>query len=152
MNHSTLFEQVKKKGRIISPWVDQLGDIISLSSWSMERLPEYIWLGLILDSKGRTDGISTCFSMLREIISSFPELSSARISEILDLKEDAQLEIYRIVSKYVDTEILSPLTLVIDESVSKPFFRCFYSPVLSVDNATLFSITQGCMSTNTVRC
>ena len=133
MNHSTLFEQVKKKGRIISPWVDQLGDIISLSSWSLERLPEYIWLGLILNSKGRTDGISICFSMLREIIRSFPELSSARISGILDMKEDAQVEIYRIVSKYVDAEILSPLTLVIDEKISMPFFRRFYSPILSVD-------------------
>jgi len=49
MKKTTLSELARRKGKLISPWVDQLGDVLTLTSWSLERLPEYIWMALILE-------------------------------------------------------------------------------------------------------
>ena len=32
---------------------DELGQALNLSSWSREKLPDYIWLALIIDRLGR---------------------------------------------------------------------------------------------------
>ena len=82
LDHSTLSEQVKKKGIFVSPLMDKLGDAISLSSWSAERLPEYIWLALILDENGRTEGMANCIAILREIMVYCPEIVDAKMSTI----------------------------------------------------------------------
>lgn len=48
VNHSTLEQHKFKKGKFITPFNDALGDKLQLSSWGSERLPEYLWIGLIL--------------------------------------------------------------------------------------------------------
>lgn len=136
MNHSTLSEQVvkKKKGLIVSPWMDQLRDTISLTSWSLERLPEYIWLALILEnSPNRIDGISKCIAVFREITVLCPEIASAKMSTILNSCESTQKTIYEIIQKHIEKNVLYPLTLVVDEGVSQTFFRFFNIPMLSVE-------------------
>lgn len=138
MNRSTLLEQVvkRKKGVIVSPLVDTLGNIISLSSWGVERLPEYIWLALILEEKGRADGIKICVEILREIIAFCPNMSDVKMSSILESSASIQETIFEIVCKHVKKDILSPLSLVIDETVSRHFFRNFYLPLNSVQKRT----------------
>ena len=136
MERSKLSEQVvkRKKGLIVSPWMNQLRDIILLNSWSLERLPEYIWLAFILEENNRVDGISKCIAILREIIAFCPEISNAKMSHILQSDESTQKIIFKIIGKHIDKKLLSPLTLVIDEDVSKSFFRFFNLPILSVEN------------------
>lgn len=68
MRNSKLSELAKRKGKLLSPWVDHLGDKLALSSWSLERLPEYIWMALILDGKGRTDGIDCCIRIIKRYV------------------------------------------------------------------------------------
>ena len=132
LDHSTLSEQVKKKGIFVSPLMDKLGDAISLSSWSAERLPEYIWLALILDENGRTEGMAKCIAILREIMVYCPEIIDAKMSTILKTSKTTQETIFEIIGKHVDKMILSPLTLVVDEKISQSFFCFFYSPLFSV--------------------
>lgn len=134
MEHSTLSEQIRKKGLIISPWMDRLGDRLTLNSWSIERLPEYIWLALILDEcNDRISGIKKCTALLRNIIALCPEVTSAKMSTILDLDEETQRKIYEIIGQNINSCVLSSLTLIIDEEISQPFFKAFFSPDLTID-------------------
>lgn len=42
-----------EKGKFITLWSDMLGDIGVMQNWALERLPEYIWIGLIFEEYGR---------------------------------------------------------------------------------------------------
>ncbi len=49
MEHSKLEKHKFEKGKFITPWNDMLGDIGVMQNWALERLPEYIWIGLIFE-------------------------------------------------------------------------------------------------------
>ena len=45
-NSSSLHKHKIKKGVLVTPINDALGSSLKLSSWTKERMPEYLWLGL----------------------------------------------------------------------------------------------------------
>jgi len=134
MSSSSLSEQVvdRKKGRIISPLVSGLEDILKLNSWSFERAPEYLWLALILEKYGRNVGLNHCYKIIDYIIKTFPDIHSVRMSAILNSNEALQVQIFEKVKNIVGVEVLSPLTAVIDNELSKSFYNEFYIPGCSL--------------------
>lgn len=146
MNPSTLSEQVvdRKKGRIISPLIDGFGDVIILNSWSKERVPEYIWFALILDACGRETGLQYCCNIVEYIAKSFPDINSSKMSSVIKSDNTVQQQIYIKILSLVNTEVLSPLTAVIDREMSTPFFESFYCPSYPLENRIqkLESITK----------
>ena len=51
MKHSTISDHEYNGNELIPPFMKgELGKVISLHSWSTERLPEYVWIGLLRDS------------------------------------------------------------------------------------------------------
>ncbi|MEM5769154.1 MAG: hypothetical protein AAGU32_12815 [Bacillota bacterium] len=136
MNPSTLSEQVvdRKKGRIISPLIDGLENVITLNSWSLERVPEYIWFALILDAYGRETGLQYCCNIVEYIVKSFPDIHSSKMSSVIKSSNTVQQQIYNKILSLVNTEVLSPLTAVIDREMSAPFFESFYCPLYPLEN------------------
>ncbi|MEG1940791.1 MAG: DUF5677 domain-containing protein [Eubacterium sp.] len=134
MKPSSLSDQVvyRKKGRIVSPLVDELEDVLKLNSWSLERVPEYLWLALILDKYGRTQGLQYCSDIIRFITKNFPEINSAKISDILHADTAVQIKIFEKINTLIDPKVLSPLTVVIDNSMSKTFYNQFYIAAYSM--------------------
>ncbi|GBF44577.1 hypothetical protein LPTSP2_38800 [Leptospira ellinghausenii] len=102
----------KKKGTIITPLNDALGEKLQLSSWSRERIPEYLWLGLILLKYDRKDALDKASSVLFEISKNVKSLVYPKLSKILSLSFDDQLIVYEIINKLVGQDFLSPLTLL----------------------------------------
>lgn len=146
MNPSTLSEQVvnRKKGRIISPLIDGLESIITLNSWSLERVPEYIWFALILDAYGRNIGLKYCCNIVEYIATSFPTIHSLKMSSVIKSGNTVQQQIYNKILSVVNAEVLSPLTAVIDGEMSNSFFEAFYCPSYPLENRIqkLESITK----------
>ena len=136
MKPSSLSEQIvyKKKGRIVSPLVDGLGDLIKLTSWSLERVPEYLWLSLILEEYGRTSGLQICSNILAFISKEFQQVKSAKISDIIHVDESVQNKIYEHIKNYISADVLAPLTVVIDNNSSKEFYKHFYVPGYSLSD------------------
>lgn len=66
-NVSGISDHKKRKGALVTPFNAALGDTIKLSPWAKERMPEYLWLGLILLHYGRTTGIEKAGNILSEI-------------------------------------------------------------------------------------
>lgn len=128
MKNTTLSELKNRKGKLLSPWVDQLGDVLSLTSWSVDRLPEYIWMALILEDLGRVNGISCCIRIFNKMRLWNPEYDTAKMSIFLAISEAEQDALFDIIESEVNPEILAPLTAVIGFDYSPSFYRHFYIP------------------------
>lgn len=124
----------KKKGIVATPLNDVLRDQLKLSSWTKERMPEYIWLGLILIYYGRNEGFKKSGQILYEISKKVKSLSHPRLSMIFNLSEDDQRIVYEIIIKFIDKKILSPLTVIYRFSRYPIFNEYFNIPQFKVEN------------------
>lgn len=123
----------KKKGIIATPFNNHLKDMMKLSSWTKERMPEYLWLGLILQNYGRRDGIEKSCQILHEISKTIKSLSLPRISMILNLTDKEQRKVYDIICKVVDRRVMSPLTILYKNKSYPIFNEYFHIPQLTVE-------------------
>lgn len=133
-NVSSLSAHRLKKGILSTPLNDSLRDQLKLSSWTKERMPEYIWLGLILIKYGRKKGIEKSGRILFEISQNVKSLSFPRLSMILNLQENNQRIVYDIINKYVDKEVISPLTILYKTKEYPVFNDFFYIPHFKVED------------------
>lgn len=115
----------KKRGIVATPFNDALGDKLTLSSWRENRMPEYLWLGLILMHYGRKEGIERAGRILLEISKSVKSLSQPKLSALLNLSADEQRTVYEIISKHIDKKVLAPLT-VLYKNKSYPIFNEYF--------------------------
>lgn len=129
-NTSGLSDHVleKKKGIIVTPLNHGLGDLLKLNSWSKERLPEYLWLGLILQAYGRKDGFKKSIQILQELSKSLVPLNNPCLSVILSLTDEEQIKVYKTISKIVDKRIMSPLTIIYRRNIYPIFNDYFFIP------------------------
>lgn len=133
MQHSKLKDHVfdPKKRKYISPMNAALGDKANINDWFCERLPEYLWIGLILDYfKSRKAAIRCLTNALKQITSEYPDLIIPRLSTIFQFQEKDQERIFNILEQFIPKETLSPLTILYTFSEAP----CF---------ATRFSSNQG---------
>lgn len=96
-------------------------------SWFTERLPEYLWLGLILNSfYMRKEGLQRIMQMLYRISYASNVWPFPTMSGLLTLDENLQRSIFQVI---VDSElrtVLSPLTLLYTYS-EYPIFSSYFS-------------------------
>lgn len=125
MEHIKLKEHKLKKGVLISPWNEIMTPLSNNLSWFTGRLPEYLWLGLILDAYERKDAINKCFFILDKLLEIEPSLKAPAWSEILKLTEDKQEQFFSYLSSYINKNILYPLTCITTISDSPTFIKYF---------------------------
>lgn len=134
MEHSKLKDHDFKKGEFIAPWnKDILESKIKLVSWFKERLPNFIWIGLIFERYGREEGLNICGKIVNEIVKLNIKLQSLKFSEIIKCSHGEQEKIWGIISNIAGKEILTPLTALFTYSDFEVFSRFFVSHELSVE-------------------
>ena len=114
-----------KKKALIQPPMNRLPNQTPVS-WTDDRLPEYLWLGLILMAYDRTEGIEKVGKILKGISNVNESILEPKLSTILLLDESQQEEIYEIIISEIDSKILAPLTLIyrnINYSVFNKYFN-----------------------------
>ncbi|GFO55955.1 hypothetical protein GMSM_29620 [Geomonas sp. Red276] len=126
MTVSRIKDHKVRSGRVISPWNFNLGKTMKLSSWALNRLPEYLWLALILDYYGRERGLELTAAILHDISTYEESLDTPRLSKILSLPVKEQEKIYKSILRNISKEVLSPLTAVIDGEKNEVFWSYFY--------------------------
>lgn len=134
MRHSKLSEHKFKKGKFIAPFNEFMTPISNNDTWCFGRLPEYIWIGLILNEYGRRNGMDKIYTIIKKLNSIDSTVVAPRLSEILSMDNDKQEEFYDYVLTIVDKKVLSPLTLIFTYS-EYPIFAKKYAEVnISVEN------------------
>lgn len=128
MNHLPLNSYKFKKGKFISPLNELMTPLESHKSWTYGRLPEYIWIALILQKYGREDGFIKLFSII-EIIAKNTNLEHIRLSDFLKSDVIYKNVIFKALRDTVGEETISPLTAVITCTVDKEFSQTFISRI-----------------------
>ena len=134
-NVSSLSDHIlhKKKGIVATPLNDGLRDKLTLSSWTKERMPEYLWLGLILMYYGRDEGFKRAGKILFEISKRIETLSHPRLSMIFNLSDEDQHTLFKIIIDNIDKNILSPLTVLYRSSSYTLFNEYFNIPYIGFE-------------------
>lgn len=113
-----------KKG-LIQPPMNTLPNM-QPSSWTNDRIPEYLWLGLILMNYERTEGIEKAGKILKEISKVNKSIIRPKLSLIFSLPDIEQENIYKIICNIINPEILASLTAIyrnLDYSMFNKYFN-----------------------------
>lgn len=129
---SNLKNHKYKKGLIQTP-INTFSNIQTLS-WTNDRLPEYLWLGLILVKFKRTNGIEKAVKILKEISQIDDSIIKPKLSTILSLSVIKQEEIYKIICNKVNPKILAPLTVIYRNSNHSIFNKYFNYSDLTISD------------------
>jgi hypothetical protein len=133
-NVSGISDHKIRKGALVTPLNAASGDTLKLSSWAKERMPEYLWLGLILLRYGRKTGIEKAGNILFEISRKIETLSQPRMSKIFSLSDDGQKSVFEIICKHVEKDVLAPLTLLYPSRLYPLFNDYFFISHLLVED------------------
>lgn len=148
MDSIKLKDHVKKGDTFFTCFTnpDEMGKALNLSSWSREKLPDYIWLALIVEKLGRKKAFEQLYLTAKDLAECGMAMSN--LSNIVLLDEKKQNEYWKIVSKYIDLKILSPLTVVFTSEKCKVFFEKCFNSSMDIDSAVddIISLLKKCIS------
>jgi hypothetical protein len=126
LQHSKLEEHKFKRGKFITPWNDMIGDKGKMQSWSLERLPEYIWIGLIFKKYGRRIGLEKCYLAVKKLKTLDDKINVPAISKIFLMAEKEQEEYWSYLRELIGNETLSPLTVIYTYRRQSVFNKIFH--------------------------
>ena len=113
MKNSTINQHKQIGKELIPPFMQEpLGSIMHLCSWSKERLPEYVWIGLLRDSCNSKKDFFNKFYYLKEyMLDTFNEPCD-KFSLILKLDANKKTELYDKIKEIFGNNVLDPLIVV----------------------------------------
>lgn len=134
--HSKLSEHTFKKGKFITPMntLPFMHEFEDEKSWAYGRMPEYLWIGLILKYYGRDEGLKKSYEIISALHKLAPNLYTARMSQILKLDIDVQRSLYEYIVCIGAKAALAPLTIFLTASKASVFAECFSCPDQSVES------------------
>ena len=112
-----------KKGKFITP-LNQM-EQLTLSSWARERIPEYLWLSLIIAEFGHKKGIELCCECIKELHYLDGNIFLPKWSIIIKMNDEKQYAFYK---KFFDLKlekIVAPLLVLFTYSNAPLFARVF---------------------------
>ncbi len=127
--NSKLSHHEYKKGSLITP-LNQLS--YEFNYWNNDRLPEYLWLGLIFMNYDRRTGFEKTISILQGITDMLNG-DKPKLSEIFSLSAEYQNKIYEIICDIINPEFLSPLTALYRNTEFPLFNKHFNCPVFNIN-------------------
>lgn len=130
---SRLSEHKVIKGKVLTPINHAIGDTLSLNSWAKERLPEYIWLALIHSYYGRSKAFAICQKILQDFKAKGIDIGRPKLSSILSMNNKNKIKALEIISKNINPEVLSPLTLIYRRKEYPEFNKLFYIKEMLVE-------------------
>lgn len=136
MRHSNLSEYTFRKGKFITPMnsVPNLQVFEDGKSWTYGRMPEYLWIGMVLKCYGREEGFKKLRAIIYKLHDLSPCLYTARLSQILKLDCSVQKDFYNYIISIGAKEAMEPLTIYLTVSKAPVFAECFCNLQRSVED------------------
>ena len=134
--HIKLSDHTFKKGKFITPInsLPMMQEFEDEKSWTYGRMPEYLWIGLLLKFYGREEGLRKSYDIISMLHKLVPDLYTARLSQVIKLDAETQKRFYDYIVCIGAKEALAPLTIFLTSSKAPVFAECFYCPDQSVEN------------------
>ena len=134
MKHTKLSEHKFKKGKFITPWNDAFGDLFRENSWFQNRLPEYLWIALIIKEYGREKGLDRCLYLVHELSKINSDLVVPSFSQITKMSDKEQESFFQCMSRVIDKSTLAPLTAIFTQSEYPIYVDSFFVEGLSIED------------------
>jgi len=134
MQPDKLSSHVFKKGVFVTPInsIPLMHELSDKKSWTYGRMPEYIWVGLILKFYGREEGLQKLNEIVMQLHVLAPNLHTLRLSDIFKLDIDTQVAFYSFIIGIIGKEPLAPLTVIFSVSNQPTFNKYFHIKGLSI--------------------
>lgn len=135
-------------GKFVTPMNIALGDKLCLVSWTKERLPEYVWMGLILSKYERKKGLYIIKQILNKLFELDKEINLPMFSKILNMNKENQIEFYKFILSITQQKILSPLSVLYTFTEYEIFNNFFGNSEISIkDRLTELTsvLKEGCI-------
>ncbi|MBP3242025.1 MAG: hypothetical protein J6M92_16025 [Oribacterium sp.] len=134
MRNTRLSDHTFKKGKFITPLnsISVTQELEDEKSWTYGRMPEYLWIGMILKYFGREDGLKKTYDIISKLHQLSPELYTARLSQILNLESSIQKRFYEYITSIGGKEALAPLTIYLTTSRAPVFAEYFFCSEQSI--------------------
>lgn len=134
MDKIELSKHIKQGDTFYTPYTapSGLGATLSLSSWVKCWLPEFLWIGLIVKKIGRKKGLENLYLIIEDL--KHNDIAVPQLSKIFKLSEEKQKKYWSIVTRYVERNILLPLTVVITPDINETFYDFSYNFSMSIDD------------------
>lgn len=146
MEKIKLANHIKRGDTFHTPFTDPngLGASFTLSSWSKNSLPEYLWIGLIISKIGRKKGFEQLFRIMEELNTN--DICIPQLSKISCLPEEKRKKYWDIVFSCVGVEELSSLTVIITPDIDEYLYcKCFdYSNCVEDNLSELVELIKQC--------
>ena len=135
-DHSKLSHHHFHKGKFVTPFNYHLKPVPfpDAKTWAYGRMPEYLWIGLILDFYGRDIGISKMLTIESEIRLIDPTLWTFRFTDILRLSHEKQERIFQKIIDIAGQEPLKPLLIIVNYSDSAAFASIFTDLITDIES------------------
>ena len=124
MKNSTIKQHKQIGKELIPPFMQEpIGSVIHLCSWPKERLPEYVWIGLLRDSCINKTDFFNKFYYLKEYMRQTFNEPCDKFSLILKLDSTKKKELYNKIKEIFGNNVLDPIIVVsnFDKETRKSF-------------------------------
>lgn len=113
MKNSTIKQHKQFGKELVPPFMQEpLGSIMHLCSWSKERLPEYIWIGILRNSCNNKKDYFKKFYHLKEYMLKTLEEPTDKFSTILKLKREDKISLFEKIKEVFGDKVLDPIIIV----------------------------------------
>ncbi|RDZ10101.1 hypothetical protein C3744_23675 [Priestia megaterium] len=118
---SKLSQHKFENGKLITPFNQHFQDLLKEQSWYYGRMPEYLWLGLIVNDGDRNIQMEKCLKILNVLheLDEGKEITVPKISLIFNLPGEKQKAFYKLLEELQVIEALKPLSLVFSDQSSE---------------------------------
>lgn len=127
MEHTKLSKYKRKNGVLISPWNEFVTPLAKDLSWLTGRVPEYLWIALLLNSGERRVTITKCLVTMKTLYDICPTLPVPAWSQILRASKVQQERLFSFIINTFGDTVLCPLTAITSFTDSPPFVTMFHS-------------------------
>ena len=124
MKHSKLDQHINENRELIPPFLmGGMRDRIELHSWSQERMPEYLWVGLLRESVSRESFFNRMWYIKEYILNNYED-DIGKFSTILKLQAEKKIELFNKIKEFFGEHILDPLIVVsyFDKELREVFY------------------------------
>ena len=125
MKHSKLDSHSINDRELIPPLLrGKMRELVHLHSWSQERMPEYLWLGMLRANCTRKEFFRKMYFLKEYMLNTF-ENEMAKFSDILKLPKEKKNGLFNIIKELFGQHILDPLIIV--SNFDKELRDAFYN-------------------------
>ena len=146
MEKVKLSNHIKKGDTLYTPYTnpDGFGSTLSLSSWSQNWLPEFLWIGLIIHNQGRKSGLQKIYHIINEL--NAYSICIPQFSKICELEREQRKHFWSIVLNHVRLEVLAPFAIVVTPDIDDVFYNIFFDYAKNIDEciSELLAIIKEC--------